>query len=287
MLNKIFVRPMIPLLISMISGILFCAQFSGYIEIVYILFFISIIFILLILFGILKNRDLFLPLLSIFFLIGYILINSFVSPTFPLNHITRFTDQHKWQIQGTIDAKPVFYGKRLKFNLRTELLEHKDGSFPVTGKIRVAVSGPCPELSIGDKIFFTGRIRAIRNFMNPGGFDYKRYMSSKGIWGSAYTRGDRIRIIKKLNSRGFAGALAKTRHKISALIEHIDDHEEEAVLKALIIGDRHEISPALREAFSRAGVSHLLAISGLHIGIVAGVSFFFFSRFLSFFKVFL
>ena len=101
-------------------------------------------------------------------------------------------------------------------------------------------------------------------------------MSSKGIWGSSYARGDGIRIIKKLNSRGFQGVLVKTRHKISDLIEQINDHEQEAVLKALIIGDRHEISPALREDFSRAGVSHLLAISGLHIGIVAGVSFSFF-----------
>ena len=284
MLNKFFVRPMIPLLISMISGILSCAQFSGYIEIAYILFFISVIFIL---FGILKNRTLYLPLLSIFFLIGYISIHSFVAPAFPSNHITRFTANNKWHIQGTIDTKPVFYGKRLKFNLRTEHLDNKHKSFPVKGKIRISVSGPSPELSIGDKIFFTGKIRAFRNFMNPGGFDYKRYMSSKGIWGSAYTRGDRIRIIRKLNSRGFAGVLAKTRHKISALIEQIGDHEQEAVLKALIIGDRHEISPSLREAFSRAGVSHLLAISGLHIGIVAGISFFFFSRFLSFFKVFL
>jgi competence protein ComEC len=284
MLNKIFVRPMIPMLISMISGILSCAQFSGYIEIAYILFWISVIFII---FAVLKNRNLFLPLLSLFFLIGYILIHSFVVPAFPANHITRFTGNNKWHIQGTIDTKPIFYGKRLKFNLKTELLEHQDEPFPVTGKIRVVVSEPSPELSIGDKILFSGKIRAFRNFMNPGGFDYKKYMSYKDIWGSSYTRGDGIRVIKKVNPRGFQGALAKIRQKISFMIEHLNEQEQEAVLKALIIGDRHEISPALREAFSRAGVSHLLAISGLHIGIVAGVSFFFFSRFLSYFRVFL
>jgi competence protein ComEC len=48
------------------------------------------------------------------------------------------------------------------------------------------------------------------------------------------------------------------------------------VLKALIVGDRSAIDRPLREAFNRAGVGHLLAISGLHIGIVASVAFLFF-----------
>jgi len=275
---------MIPLLISMISGILLCTQLPCQIKIAYIFLFISALFIF---FGILRKRIFFLPLLSVFFIIGYISINPFVTPIFSLNHITHFTDQNKWHIQGTIDTKPVFYGKRLKFTIKSELLEDKHKSFPVTGKIRLTVSGKHPALRVGDKIKFYSKIRAIRNFNNPGGFDYKRYMSFKGIWGSSYTRGDRIQIIKKVNSRGFTGMIEMTRNKISALIEQIKNDEERAVLKALIIGDKHEISPLLREDFNRAGVSHLLAISGLHIGIVAGLSFLFFSRVLSFFKILL
>ena len=282
--DKLFARPMIPLLISMISGILLCRLFPCQIKIVYILLFISTVSIL---FGILKKRTLFLPILSIFFLVGYISIHPFIAPTFPLNHITHFTDQNKWHIQGTIDTKPVFYSKRSRFSIRTELLQNKNKLFPVTGKIRLTVSGKHPSLKVGDKIKFYSKIRSIRSFKNPGGFDYKRYMSFKGIWGSSYTRGDRIQIIKKAKSRGFMGMIEKTRNKISALIEQINDHEQRALLKALIIGDKHEISPSLREEFNRAGVSHLLAISGLHIGIIASISFLFFSYFLSFFKVLL
>ncbi|MCD6184571.1 MAG: DNA internalization-related competence protein ComEC/Rec2 [Deltaproteobacteria bacterium] len=283
-MDKLFTRPMIPMLISMISGILLCTQLPCQIKLAYIFLFISTICIF---FGILQKRTVLLPLLSVFFLIGYILIHPFIFPIFPLNHITHFTDQNKWHIQGTIDTKPVFYGKRLKFSIRSELLKDKNKSFPVTGKIRLVVSGKHPVLRVGDKIKFYSKIRAIRNFNNPGGFDYKRYMSFKGIWGSSYTRGDRIQIIKKENSRGFMGIIEKTRNKISALIEQIKDDEQAALLKALIIGDKNEISPSLREDFNRAGVSHLLAISGLHIGIVAGISFLFFSHILSFFKILL
>jgi competence protein ComEC len=49
------------------------------------------------------------------------------------------------------------------------------------------------------------------------------------------------------------------------------------VLKALLVGDRSQITPELRQSFSRAGASHILAISGLHIGIVATVAFAFFN----------
>ncbi len=63
------------------------------------------------------------------------------------------------------------------------------------------------------------------------------------------------------------------RNSFSDLIDRSGEPAAGAVLKALIIGDRTQITPELRQAFNRAGVGHLLAISGLHIGIVATVAF--------------
>jgi competence protein ComEC len=68
--------------------------------------------------------------------------------------------------------------------------------------------------------------------------------------------------------------LDKTRSTFSRLIENSGRSEAQAVLKALIIGDRSQITPQTRQRFNRSGVGHLLAISGLHIGIVATVAFF-------------
>ncbi|MFC1826259.1 DNA internalization-related competence protein ComEC/Rec2, partial [Thermodesulfobacteriota bacterium] len=75
-----------------------------------------------------------------------------------------------------------------------------------------------------------------------------------------------------------------TRCKISDLIDKTAAGKPQNVLKALIVGDRSSIPPDLREAFNRAGVGHLLAISGLHIGIVASGAFIFFVRILSYIK---
>ncbi|MDX1709281.1 MAG: ComEC/Rec2 family competence protein, partial [Desulfobacterales bacterium] len=72
------------------------------------------------------------------------------------------------------------------------------------------------------------------------------------------------------------------RTRISSIIEDSGQGSSVGVLKALIVGDRSAISRPLRDAFNRAGVGHLLAISGLHIGIVASVAFFFFKWLLAY-----
>jgi competence protein ComEC len=58
-------------------------------------------------------------------------------------------------------------------------------------------------------------------------------------------------------------------------------------MKALVIGDRDGIDKPLREAFNKSGMGHLLAISGLHVGIVASFFFLVFSRFFSMSRTFL
>jgi competence protein ComEC len=71
--------------------------------------------------------------------------------------------------------------------------------------------------------------------------------------------------------------IAGARTRFATLIEQSGSKESAGVLKALVIGDLTGIAPQTREAFNRAGVSHLLSISGLHIGIVATVAFLFFN----------
>ncbi|MBU4420082.1 MAG: DNA internalization-related competence protein ComEC/Rec2 [Proteobacteria bacterium] len=108
-------------------------------------------------------------------------------------------------------------------------------------------------------------------------------MAFKKIWGTSYVQGEDL-VIKKHSKTGMGGAIEDFRSKISDLIDNTGKDDKKGVLKALIIGDRNSISKNLQEAFNRAGVGHILAISGLHIGIVATVAFFFFKWIFSYFK---
>jgi competence protein ComEC len=277
-------RPVIPLLLSMISGIVIGARFPGNATWMTVAVFLCaatlIVFII-------KNRaSIFFPI-GLFIALGYLSIQPWVFPEFPSNHVIHYMDTHAWRITGvivTIDGKSL---NRQKCILRTEFLEDKGDPFPVKGRIRLTVSGDAPNLSTGDRIVFWARIRSIRNFNNPGGFDYQRYMAFKKVWGSAYVPSNKLTLTEKNEHKGVGAIISNARHRMSNLIDQTGDEEQQGVLKALIVGERKAISPELRMSFNRVGAGHLLAISGLHIGIITTASFLFFKWILSHIRLFL
>ncbi|MBW2251245.1 MAG: ComEC family competence protein, partial [Deltaproteobacteria bacterium] len=287
MIDKVYSRPIIPLLISMISGIVLGDIVPGFRVWAYLLVSTTggLMLCSIISRSFLK-KDFLVPII-LFFALGYLLIQPSTSPNFPSNHIIHFTDSNKWKIIGTIDQSVEKIKYRRKFILIAESLEGKNGKFSVTGKIRVTVAGDEPVLSFGDRISFAAKIKSIKNFKNPGGFDYKRYLAFKSVFGSAYAHGKKVTVIDKRTDRGIKLVISNARCHISTFIEKTGGGNHQGVLKALIVGQRQQIPPALRDAFNRAGVGHLLAISGLHIGIVASVAFIFFSWILSRFKLLL
>ena len=120
-----------------------------------------------------------------------------------------------------------------------------------------------------------GHLHGIRSFCNPGGFDYERYMALMGVRARLFANADTIRIEKPATG-DLRRRLNTIRGNVAETIdETLSSHRNDtrAVLKALTVGDRTAIHPALRTAFNRAGVAHVLAISGLHIGMVATAAF--------------
>jgi competence protein ComEC len=279
--TSVYFRPVVPLLLSMISGIAAGSQFSGHGICAYLVAFVSLCLILYCLY---KNRNvIFIPMV-LFFALGYLSIQPWINPKFPPHHIIHFKDTHSWKISGVIDSPVATDSHRQKFILRTETLEGNNTSLPVTGRIRLTVSGNGPDLFIGDRIVFFGRIKSIRNFNNPGGFDYKRYMVFRKVYGTAYVSAKKLILIKRNSETRTGMIIADTRRKISDLIDKTGQGTEQGVFKALIVGDRNSISNDLKQAFNRAGIGHLLAISGLHIGIVATGAFLIFQYLLSHIK---
>ncbi|MBW2491807.1 MAG: ComEC family competence protein, partial [Deltaproteobacteria bacterium] len=272
-------RPVIPLLLSMMSGIVVGTWFPGrgtWIVIVLLVFAATLFYFIL------KKRTTKILPVGLLISLGYLSIQPWMAPTFPSNHVIHFMDTDPWEITGVIVSSHISHMDRQKCILRTEFLERKGKPFSVKGNIRLTVSGNSPNLSTGDRIVFWGRIRSIRNFNNPGGFNYQRYMAFKKVWGGANVQAHKLILIEKNSRKGMSAIISGARQRISNLIDGIGNKEQQNVLKALIVGDRNAISPELRNAFNRVGAGHLLAISGLHIGIVATVSFLFFRWILSY-----
>lgn len=284
MTGNIYYRPIIPLLLSMITGVLFGLYFPGYCLWAYV--FASFCFLALFIKIIKKKSAVLLPIV-LFVSLGYLSIQPWLYEKVSASHISYYADGVPLYISGQIIESPEIKNNRLSFVLLVQQVEDKEKFVSVSGKINVKVLKNIPDISIGDKVRFKSKIRSVRNFNNPGGFDYKRYLRFKGICGTAYVAGDELGIEKKDNNIKGKWLIESARNKFSSLINESVPATESSVLKALIVGDRNSISQQIRENFNRTGTSHVLAISGLHIGIVAAVSFLFFKLIFSYFSFFL
>ena len=123
-------------------------------------------------------------------------------------------------------------------------------------------------LKPGDQVIVNTKINPFKNLGNPDEFDYKAYMEGKGFSGTAYI--DSFRWIKT-GQRSFSfktEALLVRSHILDIYKTFGLDHDEFAFLSALTLGYKADLSNDLKQAFRASGTSHVLAVSGLHVGIV-------------------
>lgn len=269
-------RPIIWLTISMIIGILAGEAFPNYGQ----WLFLPVLGAGMVLVVCLKRKKQVLLLPLFFFAgIGYLSIQPWVAPRFPDHHIRHFVDSKVCKITGVIMTEPVYQRNRTRFVMEAVSIVQAKNAIPTCGRVRVTVSSGPIFISKGDRISFFGRLRSIRNFNNPGSFDYERYMAFQNIWARCYVSVEKLSVQSRENRSGRMAVFEERRAGISEMIDglgvamSVNAQDAKAVSKALLIGDREDISRELREKFNRAGVGHLLAISGLHIGIVATVAF--------------
>ena len=122
-------------------------------------------------------------------------------------------------------------------------------------------------LQSGQQWQFTVRLKQPRGNSNPGGFDYVRYLFAQRIDATGYIRSENT---SRLINHGQAGWLTAIRaSRVDALTEPLASLDNEGLLKALLLGDRSHLNPHDKQLLKRTGTSHLLAISGLHIGVAA------------------
>lgn len=134
-------------------------------------------------------------------------------------------------------------------------------------------------IEVGNSLIITGTIARARDERNPGEFDYESYLTEKGIHGlmSVYKVGD-IGFLKKDVSeiQHFSFIIRKN---IEEVINKFHNNSTSALLKGLILADRGMIDYEIKTEFINAGVIHVLAVSGLHVGFIVLIFIFLFKRF--------
>ena len=121
----------------------------------------------------------------------------------------------------------------------------------------------------GDHIYINARVGEVHTAGNPGAFDYARFLRRQGISGRAYVAGNRWKVRAMADAEvSLRLRIARYRQSLSAqYFSHLGS-EEAAIAAAMSLGDKRSLDAAQRQSFSATGVSHVLALSGLHLGIL-------------------
>lgn len=140
-----------------------------------------------------------------------------------------------------------------------------------TGKILLyipknSVSEP---FRYGDVVMVKGSPQVVRGPLNPGEFDYKRFLSFKNIYHQHFVRGEDIRFIRSAPPSIFIGqALAIRQWADGTLKKYVNGKREHALASALVLGVTDGLDNDLLNAYSATGAMHVLSVSGLHVGII-------------------
>lgn len=162
----------------------------------------------------------------------------------------------------TIEGKVVSYPKNS--NNGTEFTLKPDDS---TGKLKIFLSSrEISTVNYGDKLIIDGNIQIPPRFQD---FDYREYLRKKGIWGVVY-QGEVISSSPEIGNLILELGW-RLRKIITTRIENLFP-ERGSFLIALLFGDRDVLNENVTNSFTKTGLAHLLAASGLHLGIILGVS---------------
>lgn len=192
--------------------------------------------------------------------------------TSSLMELTDKLDRHSVIITGRIQslAHPLSSGRGWDWVLQTKVVECQGQSWRMAKKVKLVAFGPGkPALVLGTRVRLKGLFTSYEGPHNPGEFNFARLQLQKGIIGQVMVNDPALVSIQhQPGSWQWTTWISRGHAYILTTLNHYCPAPMRPWLQALLLGDRRMLAPLDQQIMAISGLAHVLAISGLHMGII-------------------
>jgi competence protein ComEC len=193
----------------------------------------------------------------------------------PPDHVVHWAEKGKLVLDGVVSENPRVSEDRTSLVLDSIGVSGDGFAQDVSGKVLLSVGENMHLFKYGDQIRTEVRLKHPRSFGNPGGFQYERHLRLQGIRVRGFVNDpQKIVLMREGQGHPMRQALEQFRTRIRDRIREQAPFPEGTLIQAMTLGEQSEIPRDIQDRFNRTGTSHIIAISGFNVGIIALIAFF-------------
>ena len=215
------------------------------------------------------HRDALIPLLAAVLCAGAVLYLYDARP--PPHDPFLELDGRRVVLTGMVVQPPLRRPGRVRVVVGADTLQTREGTRPAAGRVLISARGE-QDVRYGDRIRVSGRLVRPPEPGNPGEFAYRDHLAAQGIRATlALRRGDTVRVVARGRGHPVLAAIFALRARIGGVFAAGLPGPRGALLMSLLLGDDGALAPGTKDAFTRAGLLHVLVVSGTQVALVMGM----------------
>ena len=266
--------PFLRITLALISGILInnalrCVKYQCYI----LLLLTAIIFIFYVYFSFNSRLNVYKKWKAAFGLLAFFSLGYFSSQSSYMLNSPPLSPNAAGLINNytvVINSRPEHTEKSIKYKVLMDGLRYENKWQKFSGGAIIYFSKDTPDsFSYGDKILIKGHPNLLKNNTNPFAFDYAGYLQLNGIHFFDHVEKDDFIFVNTSHRYSIKFISFKIGEYLEQILAtYISTNDELNMAKAMVIGQREDISEEMEHVYQNTGTSHILAVSGLHVGII-------------------
>ena len=253
------IRPFVWTLCFLISGIIVGQSAS---KVCFALFGIIVVLICILIGCCYKSK--FPIIYFFFFILGNILITIQLQPSSKVLD-TLAEQKQSVVVEGTVINVSYTTSKRQKITVQTNCITWEKGKETDDFKI-LAVLEKYETVSIWDTVKLEGEILSLEKNTTEGGYDERLYLGTRGYDYKIYP--DKTTVTGQ-NKTPILSHIYQLKESVKTVYDTVLPQEKSSILKAMVTGDKDDIDAITKQRYTTAGITHILAISGLHVSIIS------------------